>query len=207
MQQPSPSPTEDSSPEGPGHDPSEWVDLHGDILYRFAILRVKDEHVAEDLVQETFLSALRASDRYKGDSAFGTWLIGILRHKIIDHFRRNTVEIRAADITLWEDEDDREFFDDTGHWKRSLQDWKDSPDKLVENREFWNIFQSCLSDLPETHRRAFTLGEIDGMKGEEVCEILSVTPANFWVMLHRARAKLRKCLDANWFQTTPKRGG
>ncbi len=204
MQQPSPNPTEDSSSKRPGDDPSEWVDLHGDVLYRFAILRVKDQHVAEDLVQETFLSALRASDRYKGDSAFGTWLIGILRHKIIDHFRKNTVEIRASDVTLWEEEDDREFFDDTGHWKQSLHDWKDSPDKLVENREFWNVFQACLAGLPEAHRRAFTLEEIDGMKGEEVCKILSVTPANFWVMLHRARSKLRKCLDANWFQTSPK---
>jgi RNA polymerase sigma-70 factor (ECF subfamily) len=193
-----------ASADGRRHDPSEWVDLYGDALFRFAILRVKDQHIAEDLVQETFLSALQAVDRFKGDSSLRTWLIGILRHKIIDHFRKNTVEVCASDITLWEEEDDREYFDKTGHWKRSLHEWKDSPDGLLESKEFWKVFQSCLCGLPESHRRAFTLREIDGMAGDEICEILSVTPNNFWVMLHRARSRLRKCLDANWFRVVTK---
>ncbi len=188
------------------HDPAEWVDLHGDALYRFALLRVKDRHVAEDLVQETFLSALQAADRFKGNSSPRTWLIGILKHKIIDHFRKSSVEISASDITPWDEEDDREYFDNTGHWKRTLHEWKESPENLVENQEFWKTFQTCLSGLPEAHRRAFTLKEIDGFDGEEICEVLAVSPSNFWVMLHRARAKLRKCLDANWFKVTSKEG-
>ena len=87
-------------------DPSAWVDLHGDVLYRYAVFRVKDPGVAEDLVQETFLSALRASASFKNESSQRTWLVGILKHKIVDHFRKNTLEIREADITPWEDEDD-----------------------------------------------------------------------------------------------------
>ncbi|MEJ2720059.1 MAG: sigma-70 family RNA polymerase sigma factor [bacterium] len=185
-------------------NPSEWVDLHGDALYRFALLRVKDQHVAEDLVQETFLSALQAAGRFKGNSAPRTWLIGILKHKILDHFRKSSVEVNASDVTPWEEEDDREYFDNTGHWKRELHEWRESPENLVESQEFWKTFQACLSGLPEAHRRAFALKEIDGLDGDEICEILAVSPNNFWVMLHRARAKLRKCLDANWFRVTAK---
>lgn len=180
-------------------DASEWVDLHGDALFRFAILRVEDVHLAEDLVQETFLSALRAIDRFKGGSSLRSWLIAILKNKIIDHFRKNVVEIPDADLTMWDEEDDREFFDKTGHWKRSLKDWNASPEKLVESGEFWETFQSCLSMLPEVHRRAFTLREFDGYNREEICDVLSISPSNMFVMMHRARAKLRKCLDAKWF--------
>jgi RNA polymerase sigma-70 factor (ECF subfamily) len=187
-----------------GDDPSRWVDLHGDVLYRYALLRVRDQSVAEDLVQETFLSALQSTGEFKNESSRRTWLVGILKHKIVDHFRRNTVEIRAADIALWEEEDDVEFFDRKGHWKRPLRDWKDSPADLVENGEFWKVFQACLSRLPEAHRRAFTLREIDGTTSDEICEILSVSPENLWVMLHRARSRLRKCLDAKWFGAGPK---
>ncbi|UCG50919.1 MAG: sigma-70 family RNA polymerase sigma factor [Candidatus Latescibacterota bacterium] len=200
MQDSSPRLAVNSSTDGVSHDPSEWVDLHGDALYRFAILRVKDPHIAEDLVQETFLSALQAASRFKGKSSLRTWLVGILRHKILDHFRKNIVEVPASDLTPWEEEDDREFFDQTGHWKRPMLEWRDTPEELVESKEFWKTFQTCLSGLPESHRRAFTLREIDGITSEEICEILSVTPSNFWVMLHRARSRLRKCLDANWFR-------
>ena len=199
MQETSSNLLRDPGSKSMSRDPSEWVDLHGDALFRFAILRVEDVHLAEDLVQETFLSALRAIDRFRGGSSLRTWLIGILKRKIIDHFRKNVIEIPDADLTLWDEEDDREFFDKRGHWKRSLKDWKESPEKLVESGEFWETFQSCLSMLPEAHRRAFTLRELDGYKREEICEVLSISPSNMFVMMHRARAKLRKCLDANWF--------
>jgi RNA polymerase sigma-70 factor (ECF subfamily) len=192
-------PAESPVAAGRTDDPSSWVDLHGDVLYRYAILRVKDPGTAEDLVQETFLSALRAAAGFKNESTQRTWLVGILKHKIVDHFRKNTLEIRESDIAPWEEEDDVEYFDRRGHWKRPVHPWKDSPEQLVENKEFWAVFQSCLSKLPEAHRRAFTLREIDGTSSDEICEILSVSPANLWVMLHRARSRLRKCLDANWF--------
>jgi RNA polymerase sigma-70 factor (ECF subfamily) len=130
-----------------------------------------------------------------------------LKHKVIDHFRKSSVEVNASDLTPWDEEDDRDYFDSNGHWKRPLQEWKESPANLVESQEFWKTFQACLSGLPEAHRRAFTLKELDGLEGEEICEVLSVTPNNFWVMLHRARSRLRKCLDATWFHVTSKEGG
>jgi RNA polymerase sigma-70 factor (TIGR02943 family) len=202
MPRPSSNLGEDAGATDRNLDPSGWVDLHGDALYRFAILRVSDPHTAEDLVQETFLSALRAADRFEGKSSIRTWLIAILKYKIVDHFRRTAVEVRASDLAVWEEEDDLEFFDERGHWKRAVREWRGSPAELVENKDFWRAFQSCLSKLPEAHRRAFTLREIDGCESEDICEILSITPANYWVMVHRARSRLRKCLDATWFKTT-----
>ncbi len=188
----------------PKPDPAEWVDEHGDALFRFAILRLKDEHLAEDLIQDTFLAALKGIERFKTGSSPRPWLMGILKHKIIDHFRRNTIEIPSADLNLWEDEDNREYFDKDDHWAKPLNDWKESPAQLVENAEFWETFQSCLLGLPESHRRAFTLRELDGVKGDEVCQVLSISPSNMWVIMHRARSKLRKCLDSRWFMETTK---
>ena len=195
-------PTNPTTPVSPGidRDPSAWVDDHGDAMFRFAVLRVKDEHLAEDLVQDTFFSALKAVDSFKGNSSMRTWLIGILKRKVIDHFRKNVKEITEADLTLWDESDDRDYFDKTGHWKQSLKDWKESPEELVHNNEFLVTFQQCLAVLPESHRRVFTLRESDGMDGTEVCDVLSISPSNLYVMMHRARSGLRKCLDATWFQ-------
>ena len=183
------------------HDPSTWVDDHGDALFRYAILRVKDAGVAEDLVQETFLSALKGIDRFKGGSALRTWLVGILKHKIIDHFRRNKPEVLTSDLSSLENETDEERLQRERAKSEGLTEWRDSPSNLLEDKEFWDVFLSCLDNLPENHRRAFALREIDGVKGEEICKILGITSTNLWVILHRARGKLRSCLQANWFSS------
>jgi RNA polymerase sigma-70 factor (ECF subfamily) len=183
------------------YDPAKWVDEHGDALFRFALLRVKDTHVAEDLVQETLFSALKGIERFKGGSSLRTWLVGILKHKIIDHFRRNRPEVLISDLSLMENETEEERLERGAKRDEGFSEWKDSPFKLLENKEFWVIFQGCLNGLPENHRRAFAMREIDGIKGDEICKILDITSTNLWVILHRARGKLRSCLDANWFST------
>ena len=177
-------------------DTSRWVDDHGDALYRFALLRVKDPELAGDLVQDTFLSALKGVDGFRGGSTVRTWLIGILKHKIIDHYRRNKIEIRASDMATDSEGNDMD------HADRLTAKWSEAPSQLVENKEFWAAFTSCLSGLPEAHRRAFSMREFDGLSGEEICKVLGVTPSNLWVMLHRARTKLRRCLELNWFEAT-----
>jgi RNA polymerase sigma-70 factor (TIGR02943 family) len=189
-----------ASPRTSKLDPSTWVDEHGDVLYRFALLRVKDPHVAEDLVQDTFISALEGLDTFKGDSSERTWLVGILKHKILDHFRKNSREIVSTDLGTIDGESDDETFNRWEQWRRPPSSWRDSPDNLLENKEFWRVFVRCLEGLPESFRRAFALREIDGLNTEEVCKILEVTTTNLWVMLHRARARLRNCLDDNWFR-------
>ncbi len=188
------------TPKSTKTDPATWVDEHGDILYRFALLRVKDEHVAEDLVQETFISALQGLDKFKGGSSVRTWLVGILKHKIIDQFRKGSREIVSADLSAIEGETEDEIFNRWGQWRRPPSKWGESPDNLLEDKEFWGVFRRCMDALPESFRRAFSMREIDGLKTDEICKVLSVTSTNLWVMLHRARGKLRDCLDNNWFR-------
>jgi RNA polymerase sigma-70 factor (ECF subfamily) len=181
----------------PEHTPdtSRWVQDHGDALYRYALLRVNNPDLAGDLVQDTFLSALKGAEKFRGGSTVRTWLIGILKHKIIDHYRRNRIEVLASEMPASTEDDDLDHVD------RASDSWAEAPSQLVENQEFWAVFTRCLAGLAEGHRRAFSMREFDGLSGEEICKILEVTPSNLWVMLHRARAKLRRCLEVNWFET------
>ncbi len=190
------------SPKKSTPNPATWVDEHGDVLYRFALLRVKDPHVAEDMVQETFISALQGLDRFKGGSAIRTWLVGILKHKIIDHFRKSSREVSTTDLTLLTEEPEEQVYHRFGMWtwKNRPQAWDDNPDNVFNNKEFWGVFTGCLDGLQETFRRAFSLRELDGLKTDEICKILDITPTNLWVILHRARTKLRNCLEAKWFR-------
>lgn len=182
-------------------DPETWVDRHGDILYRFALMRVGDTSVAEDLVQETLCAAFEARKRFSGRSSERTWLVGILKHKIADHFRRGAREIVVSDgFDRVAGEEDA--FDERGRWRSPPAEWGGSPEELLENHEFWGVFQHCLDGLSEGLRRVFSLRELDGLESTEVCKVLDITPTNLWVSLHRARNGLRKCLEKNWFQGT-----
>ena len=185
--------------------PSTWVDDHGDVLYRFALLRVRDPHVAEDLVQETFISALQGLQEYRGDSSERTWLVGILKHKVLDHFRKNSREIVSSDLSTLTDDAEDETFNRWEQWRRPPSSWRESPDNLLEKKEFWRVFVGCLDGLPESFRRAFALRELDGLGTDEVCKILDVTATNLWVMLHRTRKQLREEL-AGWWNGSTRQG-
>jgi RNA polymerase sigma-70 factor (ECF subfamily) len=183
-------------------EPETWVNEHGDYLYSYALLRVRNRELAEEIVQETFLAALKACHNFAWQSSERTWLIGILKHKIVDHFRRSSRERPVADFEAGPSDDDlfRKSGEWVDHWTREggPKEWTDDPSQLVEQKEFWEVFNRCLAQLPPRLAEAFTLREIDGLSSEEVCEILSVTPNNLWVMLHRARALLRRSLEMNW---------
>jgi RNA polymerase sigma-70 factor (ECF subfamily) len=177
--------------------PEEWVALHGDILFRFAIMRVKDREIAEDLVQETLLAALKGKESFSGKSSERTWLVGILKHKIVDHFRKSTREQPVEDPQIYLDSEDP--FDNGGRWKMGPGEWGESPVHSLENKEFWGVLAGCVEKLPERLRQVFSLRELDGMESSQVCKVLSITSTNLWVILHRARAQLRSCLELNWF--------
>jgi RNA polymerase sigma-70 factor (ECF subfamily) len=185
-------------------DPSVWVDTHGDYLYRYALVRVRDTAVAEDLVQESLLAALQSRHAYQGRSAERTWLTGILKHKLVDHFRKASRQAYSLQPEGEEFEHD-ELFRSEGQWKdhfdpmRAPVEWCAGPAELVEQGEFWEVFGNCLSPLPARVGSAFTLREMEGMSSEEICEVLGITVNNLWVMLHRARMHLRRCLELNWF--------
>lgn len=181
------------------NDPETWVDEHADALFRYAILRARDRQAAEDLVQETFLAAVQKTDSFRFESSRRTWLIGILKHKVIDYHRkisreRTVVPINESDTVI------DSWFDRKGSWIKLPGAWKTDPSQLLERKEFWAVFESCRSALPARMGDAFTLRMVDDLKAVEVCKVLAITPTNLWVMLHRARARLRACLDANWFK-------
>ena len=180
-------------------DPSGWLDSHGDYLYRYALARVRNKAVAEDLLQETLLAAIGSCHSHAGRSSERTWLVGIMKHKAIDHLRRIA---RTAQFQLTVNgEEDLEFFESSGHWRddQAPLSWSIDAAHLLESREFWETFNHCLSQLPQQIAIAFTLREIDGLDSNEICEILNVTPNNLWVMLHRGRTKLRNLLETEWF--------
>ncbi|HLL77095.1 MAG TPA: sigma-70 family RNA polymerase sigma factor [Pyrinomonadaceae bacterium] len=186
-------------------DPAAWVDEHGDYLYRYALFRLRDPSRAEDAVQETLLAALQAYGNFAGRGSERTWLVGVLKHKVADQFRRLC---REAQVARRDDEEfaHEEFFRAAGEWKDHWEvdcapgDWGASPEALVEQGEFWSVFQDCLRPLPERTAGAFVMREVDGLTSEEICEVLGVKVNNLWVMLHRARLHLRRCLELNWFR-------
>jgi RNA polymerase sigma-70 factor (ECF subfamily) len=178
-------------------NPEKWVDEYGDFLYRYALSRVRDPSVAEDLVQETFLAALRASENFKGRSTGRTWLIAILKHKIVDYIRKKIREPSSDKIETLSDLADSDF-NDKGEWQIRPFKWAINPDKIYEQKEFFDVLYICLAELPERLAEAFMLREMDGLSTEEVCKALSITATNSWVMLYRARMSLRRCLENKW---------
>lgn len=177
-----------------GADPERWVDRHGDGLYRYALLRLRSPDLAADAVQETFMEALRCRAAYAGRSSERTWLVGILRHKVIDQLRRS-----GRESPLEDDEENRSFFNRSGHWRLAPKRWADAPADALETGEFWEVLNRCLSRLPDGVASAFLLRELDGLEASQVQETLGITPANFWKRLHRARELLRRCLEIGWF--------
>lgn len=175
-------------------DPATWVDKYGDALFHFALARVKDREVAEDLVQETFLAAVKAKDRFKGKSTEKTWLFGILKHKVIDHYRKKKAVIYEQNLSNGT-EDLEAFFNAKGAWQTMPQSWRVNPGKSQEVREFIDHFYQCLAELPKKTSEVFAYREIDGLSTKEICKRLNITASNCWVILYRARMLLRKCLE------------
>lgn len=185
-------------------DPAVWVDEHGDYLYRYALIRLRNEARAEDAVQETLLAALQALDSYGGKSTERTWLTGILKHKIIDTIRKacREVPIEPADLDLSEFDPLFERPDEfQGHWSDTLSPriWHRSPEDALQQTEFFNVLQKCISKMPEKVATVFSLREMDELDTDEICEVLGLSAGNFWVIMHRARMSLRRCIEINWF--------
>lgn len=180
-------------------EPRTWVEQYGDALYRYALLRLQDPALAEDLVQETFLAALKARERFAGRSSEKTWLIGILKHKMADHLRRQRRTRETGDIEAESDRLQAELFDRKGHWAIAPGAW-DNPDGSLESARFWEAFRACISALPSHLADLFILREINELPGDEICKVLEIsTTNNMWVMLSRTRMRLRQCLEERWF--------
>lgn len=188
-------------------EPAHWVDKYADYLYNFAFARIRRQDIAEDMVQDTFLSAYKAIDTFKYNSSERTWLVAILKRKIIDHFRKKSTQ---KELNIYDNNGNDGFADNffapegkyEGHWMRSSApaDWKGDFTTQVEKNEFNSALQNCLGKLPEKWNAVFVLKNMDDMDSEEICKELGITPSNYWVMMHRAKLQLRECLEKNWFK-------
>jgi len=183
--------------------PECWVDDYGDYLFKYALSRLRDPVRAEDAVQETFLAALKGGKNFQGRSAEKSWLVGILKNKIFDYYRKAGRETAFTDLEFYQDEESDRFVAD-GMMKDSWihdsgpQEWN-SPGASLDSEVFWQTYRDCATKLPKNIATAFTLREVDGVESKEICALLNISENNLWVMLHRARMALRRCLETNWF--------
>ena len=184
-----------------GDDPEHWVEEHGDVLYRYALTRVRKPEVAQDLVQETLLAAMRGYEKFAGQSSMRSWLCGILKHKLCDYYRKLGRETSFTDLEFLEDECAERFVPE-GFWvhMHGPKEWKPEPDEVTHRTEFWQTMRACLGKLPERIATVFMMREMDEVESKEICAVLAISESNLWVMLHRARMALRDCLATNWFE-------
>lgn len=178
-------------------DPQYLAELRRDMV-RFADLQLRDRALAEDAVQEALAAAVQGREGFASRASLKTWVLAILKNKIVDVLRRRSREPVAVDI------DDAGgldvYFDQRSHWADDSRPaaWS-SPQESFENKKFWEVFEACLHRLPEASARIFTMREVLGFDTDEICATLAIKPNNCWVQLHRARLALRACLGANWF--------
>jgi len=181
---------------------SDWVEAHADYLFNFAIGQVRDGSVAEDIVQETFLAAVKSRETFSGQSSERTWLVGILRHKIYDHLRKSCRE-RAFrhDPTA---ANDAESWDEAALWLHEVAAESQLPSHRIELEEFRENLELALGKLPPRIAQVFQLYEIEERPNREVCARMNISESNLWVMLHRARKQLREQLAWWWSgESTP----
>jgi len=176
---------------------SDWVDAHADYLFNFAVGQVQDINIAEDLVQETFLAAVKASDTFCGQSSERTWLVGILRHKIYDHLRKACRERAARHEAT--PRTDAEDWEEAVLWLHDVAVESQLPSHRMELAEFRTNLELALGKLPPRIAQVFQLYEIEERPNREVCARMNISESNLWVMLHRARKQLREQLGGWWF--------
>ena len=187
-------------------EPDKWIERYSDALYGYTFARINRQDVAEDLVQDTFFSALKAKDTFQFNSSEKTWLIAILKRKIIDYYRKKSTQ-NELNIYDKDTKDDfmNHFFEADGrvdHWTDSHapKEWKKDFETKVESDEFYDILKGCLGKLPQKWAAVFTLKNMEDLDSEEICKELQIAPSNYWVIMHRAKLQLRECMELNWFE-------
>ena len=184
----------------PPTDPREWVTAYADYLYAFVRQRIADEEQARDLVQDTFLAALEKRSSFQGHSLERTWLISILKHKIIDLYRKQSGIKNSTKDYHSDNPDAHAFFEENGYWKKECRPTAFGIEAAadLENEEFDLVLKQCLKKLPPLWSAVFTLKHLDEEDSPKICTALHLSAANFWVIMHRAKLELRNCLNKNW---------
>jgi RNA polymerase sigma-70 factor (ECF subfamily) len=175
------------------------LELMRPVLVRFAHLQIRNHALAEDAVQDALIAVLEKPERFAGQSSLRTYVTGILKFKIIDCLRASTRErqIETCDDQSEDDAIDALFVAD-GHTREQPLAWGD-PDATLEQKDFFKVLEVCLEKLPAKTARIFMMREWLELETDEICKELAITTSNAWVLLYRARMRLRECLDLNWF--------
>ena len=184
---------------------AEWVNQYTHDLLRWATFKTNNKEVAEDLIQETFLAALKGLDGFKNESNPKTWLTAILNNKILDYHRYRLKNIVISSTKNDNTESEALFnnlFDNYDNWQRPKRPmpWSTEPENLLDNTEFQITLKNCMSELPEIWLSAVQLKYTDEKNAKEICQELNISTTNYWQLIHRAKLKIRTCLDANWFR-------
>lgn len=194
-------PTPPRLTELPVHDMGQVLDALRPRLLKFARLQLRDADAAEDVVQEAILSAIEQAQHFAGRSSVGTWITAILKNKIIDHLRRGRREVQ---LDKDEDGDDTAAFDalfnEAGRFREPPRDWGDNPEAAMSQKQFFAVLEACVDKLPAQTGRVFLMREWLELSTDEICQALGISASNAWVLLYRARMRLRECLEANWFK-------
>src|SRR5258708_28039843 len=174
---------EGKRPEAGLCHPERWVEDHGDYLFKYALLRMRDTAKAEDMVQETFLAALKGDKTFAGKSAEKTWLVGIMKNKIADFYRKASRETSFTDLEFYLDEESDRFVSEgfsKGGWihEHGPIEWDANPGANLDNQAFWKTFHECAAKLPKNISTAFSLREIDDLDSKEVCRVLNISENN-----------------------------
>lgn len=177
-------------------NPDKWIERYADYLFNYTIVRVNDREIANDIVAETFLAGLNSMKNFKGEASERTWLISILKRKIIDHYRRLNSQKGKAEVKMDFPEGEPE-----GEWlEERIADLSDkSAEDQMENQELGLAILECLDQLPEKQAKIFKMKTIEEIDTEAICNEFKISPSNLWVIIHRARTSLAKCLEKNWF--------
>lgn len=177
-------------------DPNKWIDLYSDYLFNYTITRVSDREIAQDLVQETFFAGLKSMKNFKGEASERTWLISILKRKIIDHYRKINSNKGKAEVRINYNDSESE-----GDWleERVADPFDKNAEDNLQNNELGDAIQNCLNKLPIKQAEIFRMKTVLNYETEVICNELKITASNLWVIIHRARTAMADCLKANWF--------
>lgn len=177
-------------------DPTKWVDKYSDYLFNYTIVRVNDRELANDIISETFLAGLKSMKNFKGEATERTWLISILKRKIIDYYRKINSNKGKAEVRIKYSDEDND-----GDWleEQAPDRFERNAEDLMENEELGFAIIECMGLLTEKQARIFKMKTIEGFDTETICNEFDITPSNLWVIIHRARVTLAECLEKNWF--------
>lgn len=185
-------------------NPKEWTSVYADELFGYAMGKTSNVALAEDLVQDTFLGALKSQKNFKGDSTERTWLFTILKFKIADHYRKASTKNEISNSKFGNDDSSfiDNHFDEDGDWKSNVQpkEWGANDPNSIENKELGITLKACIDKLPENQKRLILLKLVEEEETATICKELNITPTNYWVIIHRAKLQLRDCLDKNWIK-------